>query len=236
MEAEVMCRCTLAAPFSSSSRFSSLYSFASGLPGHKYDEVNRIELIFELIGEFGPGATAGPPPCIFCERMEQTSTMQFGMRPEARHLMSKNFSAPMSDPKPASVHTKPCPERHLADAVLRHFSRILLPFFRKFAPVFSVLVQEAGKRERTAEKRQNVGEKRPRKSGGKLRWVTSSPTSFRAILSAMIEEFPCAMLAKGPAWIRTGVPSIVCIRVGMIASIIRTVSAPPHPAVQKEES
>ena len=28
----------------------------------------------------------------------------------------------------------------------------------------------------------------------------SSPTSFRAILSATMEEFPCAIFAKGPAW------------------------------------
>lgn len=35
----------------------------------------------------------------------------------------------------------------------------------------------------------------------------SSPTSFRAILSARIEELPWAMLANGPAWTNTGVPS-----------------------------
>ena len=161
-----MCRCTLAAPFSSSSRFSSLYSFASGLPGHKYDEVNRIELIFELIGEFGPGATAGPPPCIFCERMEQTSTMQFGMRPEARHLMSKNFSAPMSDPKPASVHTKPCPERHLADAVSP-------PFFAHFTSVFSQICARflrLGPGSRKARKNGGKTAKRGRKTAEKEWW------------------------------------------------------------------
>jgi len=32
------------------------------------------------------------------------------------------------------------------------------------------------------------------------------PTSFKAILSARMEEFPWAMLAKGPACTKTGVP------------------------------
>lgn len=32
------------------------------------------------------------------------------------------------------------------------------------------------------------------------------PTSFKAILSAKMEEFPWAMLAKGPACTNTGVP------------------------------
>ena len=34
----------------------------------------------------------------------------------------------------------------------------------------------------------------------------SGPTSLSAIRSAMVEEFPCAMLANGPAWTNTGVP------------------------------
>ena len=34
----------------------------------------------------------------------------------------------------------------------------------------------------------------------------SGPTSFKAILSAKIEELPWAMLANGPAWTNTGVP------------------------------
>mmetsp|Transcript_165 Transcript_165/g.340 ORF Transcript_165/g.340 Transcript_165/m.340 type:complete len:223 (+) Transcript_165:922-1590(+) len=45
----------------------------------------------------------------------------------------------------------------------------------------------------------------------------------------MIEELPCAILANGPACTSTGVPSSVCIRVGMMASFISTVSAPPMP-------
>ena len=32
------------------------------------------------------------------------------------------------------------------------------------------------------------------------------PTNFKAILSARMEEFPWAMLAKGPACTKTGVP------------------------------
>mmetsp|Transcript_10912 Transcript_10912/g.26221 ORF Transcript_10912/g.26221 Transcript_10912/m.26221 type:complete len:206 (+) Transcript_10912:244-861(+) len=57
----------------------------------------------------------------------------------------------------------------------------------------------------------------------------SGPTSLSAISSATTDEFPVAMLAKGPAWTRTGVRSTVCMSVGMMASFIRTVSAPPHP-------
>lgn len=34
----------------------------------------------------------------------------------------------------------------------------------------------------------------------------SGPTSFKAILSAWMEELPWAMLANGPAWTNTGVP------------------------------
>ena len=78
--------------------------------------------------------------------------------------MLKNFSIPMSAPKPASVTTKP-----------------------------------------------------------------SLPTSLRAILSARMEELPWAMLAKGPAWTKTGVPSRVCMRLGLMASFMRTVRAPAAP-------
>ena len=35
-----------------------------------------------------------------------------------------------------------------------------------------------------------------------------SPTSLRAIWSDRMEEFPCAMLAKGPACTNTGFPSV----------------------------
>lgn len=51
-------------------------------------------------------------------------------------------------------------------------------------------------------------------------YVRTSPTSFRATLSATMDELPCAMLANGPAWTSTGVCSAVCIRVGFIASFV----------------
>lgn len=47
--------------------------------------------------------TLGPPPCIFRARTVATNTTTLGTRPEARHLMLKNFSIPISAPKPASV-------------------------------------------------------------------------------------------------------------------------------------
>ena len=45
------------------------------------------------------------PPCILSERTVATSTAASGFSPPARHLMSKNFSAPRSEPNPASVTT-----------------------------------------------------------------------------------------------------------------------------------
>mmetsp|Transcript_14112 Transcript_14112/g.40620 ORF Transcript_14112/g.40620 Transcript_14112/m.40620 type:complete len:237 (+) Transcript_14112:707-1417(+) len=91
-------------------------------------------------------------------------TAALGFSPLYLHLMLKNFSIPMSAPKPASVTQNP-----------------------------------------------------------------SDPTNFSAISSATTEEFPVAMLANGPACTKTGVRSTVCINVGMIASFIKTVKAPPHP-------
>ena len=43
------------------------------------------------------------PPLYLRARTVATTTMALGARPAARHLMSKNFSAPRSEPKPASV-------------------------------------------------------------------------------------------------------------------------------------
>lgn len=51
----------------------------------------------------GSWLTFGPPPCIFRARTVATSTTTLGRKPDARHLMLKNFSIPMSAPKPASV-------------------------------------------------------------------------------------------------------------------------------------
>mmetsp|Transcript_34704 Transcript_34704/g.55799 ORF Transcript_34704/g.55799 Transcript_34704/m.55799 type:complete len:233 (+) Transcript_34704:1318-2016(+) len=55
------------------------------------------------------------------------------------------------------------------------------------------------------------------------------PTIERPIWSAMMDELPEAMLANGPACTSTGVPSRVCIKVGLMASRIRAASAPVIP-------
>ncbi len=58
-----------------------------------------------------PGSSGLPatmrkrPECILSARIVVTTTAAFGARPDARHLMLKNFSQPMSAPKPASVTT-----------------------------------------------------------------------------------------------------------------------------------
>mmetsp|Transcript_5438 Transcript_5438/g.22536 ORF Transcript_5438/g.22536 Transcript_5438/m.22536 type:complete len:657 (+) Transcript_5438:826-2796(+) len=57
----------------------------------------------------------------------------------------------------------------------------------------------------------------------------SSPTSRSASLSATTDELPCAMLANGPQCTRTGVPSSVCMSVGMSASLSKTLIAPVAP-------
>ena len=48
-------------------------------------------------------SATGTPPWNFRARMVATTTATSGRRPLARHLMSMNFSAPRSAPKPASV-------------------------------------------------------------------------------------------------------------------------------------
>ena len=45
------------------------------------------------------------PPWNFSARTVATTTTASGRSPDLRHLMSMNFSAPRSDPKPASVTT-----------------------------------------------------------------------------------------------------------------------------------
>ena len=52
-----------------------------------------------------PSALRATPPCIFSARTVATTTAQDGFSPAERHLMSMNFSAPRSAPKPASVTT-----------------------------------------------------------------------------------------------------------------------------------
>ena len=76
-----ICLRRLAAPASTSSGFSASRSAGSGLPA----------TIWYL------------PECAFSARTVATTTAASGCRPEARHLMLKNRSAPMSAPNPASV-------------------------------------------------------------------------------------------------------------------------------------
>ena len=49
------------------------------------------------------------------------------------------------------------------------------------------------------------------------------------IWSATIDELPVAMLPNGPQWTRAGVPSRVCIRLGLMASLRMTVIEPATP-------
>ena len=50
------------------------------------------------------GSSSIPPWCLIA-RTVVTSTAALGDRPPKRQTMSKNFSAPMSEPKPDSVTT-----------------------------------------------------------------------------------------------------------------------------------
>ena len=52
-----------------------------------------------------PSSALGTPPLYFNAFTVATTTTASGVMPAARHLMSKNFSAPRSAPKPASVTT-----------------------------------------------------------------------------------------------------------------------------------
>ena len=57
-------------------------------------------------GNGRPATTRCPPEWTFSARTVLTTTAASGDKPEARHLMLKNRSAPMSAPKPASVMRK----------------------------------------------------------------------------------------------------------------------------------
>lgn len=67
--------------------------------------------------------TFGPPPCIFRARTVATSTTTSGFNPDVRHLMLKNFSMPMSAPKPASVTEQ---GRRQLNKLLRAFANKIL--------------------------------------------------------------------------------------------------------------
>ena len=60
-------------------------------------------------GSGRPATIRWRPECTLSARTVATSTAASGAQPRARHLMLKNFSAPMSAPKPASV-TRKSPE------------------------------------------------------------------------------------------------------------------------------
>ena len=70
-----MCFSRFSTPFAKASRFSSLRSFSS------------------------------ISPCNFSALTVATTTAALGLRPDFLHLIFKNFSAPKSAPKPASVIT-----------------------------------------------------------------------------------------------------------------------------------
>ncbi|RNA37771.1 hypothetical protein BpHYR1_023954 [Brachionus plicatilis] len=75
-----MCRIKFEHPVLTRSKFSLQYSAGIGVPG----------------------STLGPPPCSFKARMVATKTTQLGTKLEFLHFMLKNFSIPISAPKPAS--------------------------------------------------------------------------------------------------------------------------------------
>ena len=52
-----------------------------------------------------PRSARATPPWYFSARTVATTTATSGRRPDLRHLMSTNFSAPRSAPNPASVTT-----------------------------------------------------------------------------------------------------------------------------------
>ena len=56
--------------------------------------------------------------------------------------------------------------------------------------------------------------------------VMRNSPAWIPIRSATTDEFPCAMLPKGPAWTSTGVFSRVWSRLGLMASRMMTVIAP----------
>lgn len=109
--------------------------------------------------------TLGPPPCIFNARTVATRTTTFGCRPETRHLMLKNFSIPMSAPKPASVTVrkhewheaeKPTQTSHKSKIIYlkcKYFIQMLSYFFAAPDPAGATLVQHRKTMQRGAQKK-----------------------------------------------------------------------------------
>ena len=59
---------------------------------------------FESASRFSlPSSVFAAPPCILSALTVATTTTAEGLSPAILHLMSRNFSAPKSAPKPASV-------------------------------------------------------------------------------------------------------------------------------------
>ena len=108
-----------------------------------------------------PRSSLATPPCIFRARIVEVITTALGAQSAYRALMSMNFSAPRSVPKPASV--------------------------------------------------------------------TTMSASDRAVLVAMAELQPWAILANGPPWMNAGVPAMLWTRFGLIASFSKRVKAPVAP-------
>lgn len=108
--------------------------------------------------------TFGPPPCIFNARTVATRTTTFGCRPETRHLMLKNFSIPMSAPKPASVTVrkhewhkaeKPTQTSHknkIIYLICNYFIQMLSYFFAATDPAGAALVEHRKTMQRGAQK------------------------------------------------------------------------------------
>ncbi len=106
----------------------------------------------------GSSVFPSSPPWARRARAVTTSTTALGQSPETRHLMSKNFSAPRSKPKPASV-------------------------------------------------------------------MAYSPRARAAPVATMLLQ-PWAMFPKGPPCTKAGTPSVVCTRLGRMASCRREAMAP----------
>ena len=81
--------------------------------GHDHRQAEAVDVLDVLLEVRQPLSRASTfagfrsslatPPCSFSARTVATITTASGLMPALRHLMLKNFSAPRSAPKPASV-------------------------------------------------------------------------------------------------------------------------------------
>lgn len=72
------------------------------------------------LGSDTPAVIFGPPPWSFKALIVATITAAFGVKPEYLHLISQNFSKPISAPKPASV-TKNKQKKSLLKSFISYF-------------------------------------------------------------------------------------------------------------------